>query len=772
MPRTLSEAEFEALKARVLASAPPNLASEDEFNRWAGPAFAQAIGEAEHSPEPTTGGATGRFLSNLGEKLNPVTAVKGMYQMARHPLSTYEGAVDAAAQQFRKAGDAYQEGRYSEAVGHGLAGAVPFVGPAAAEAGEQIGRGDVAGGVGSAAGLVVPFGVPAAARAVGRVTGRATQALRSPGPSVATGITPEALAFARAREIPLSVADVSDNLAARGVQGLVDRGTLGGAAVATKAKATQAAALERTGAELAGEIHPAPVTVEQAGTAIRESPTQLIRDLNTAADEGYAKLRAIEAEPQHLRTVNTAPMGTPAFQRLWNKLRDGAPGAEPLQIDEARAMRQLEVELEAQPYTKGKLVTDLKDPNLATHYSRGSAGTPVYDEILQAAPGTADLSRAEVQRAIRTTLETGEWTNASRGALQVARQKLATRGLQGGPQLPPNQPLIGSSLKVPLPVLLQDVKQALQPIYASLADSNATVGLMGDKATAFVKLKNLMQGPDAVSVSVADDALGTLKTLARADMPELRTAGQGVAAAAVKELHAAVDRAVAQAGPRAVQALEQGRASTIAKYQVAETLDLLKTEPVRTVQALTVPKDAAIVRLRQLRDVAPMEMEKLGRAYFEDLLTKTQAVADWRKLGPATKEILVSDPALRRSIDQFFEVRDRISKTKGINPSESGYMASLAAQGGMVLANPMGVGTIQLGAAALATLLRSKVAVDALTAGLQLPVSAPAKARALVAARLVKAAAQAGVALPETRLPLAAQGGQRPADGRGLGLEP
>ena len=75
-------------------------------------------------------------------------------------------------EQARKSGEAWRTGRTSEALGHGLAAALPFVGPAAANAAERIGGSaptfdkfgnvieqgrapDIAGGLGEAAGLAV-----------------------------------------------------------------------------------------------------------------------------------------------------------------------------------------------------------------------------------------------------------------------------------------------------------------------------------------------------------------------------------------------------------------------------------------------------------------------------------------------------------------------------------------------------------------------------------------------------------------------------------------
>lgn len=116
------------------------------------------ITSAASEPE---GSAVGRFVSNAAGVLNPIAMAKGAYGMVRHPVDTYHAAVDASAQQFGKAADDFGQGRYSEGLGHGAAGFLPGIGPAAAGAGEQIAAGDVAGGLGK--GLALAAG-PAIAR--------------------------------------------------------------------------------------------------------------------------------------------------------------------------------------------------------------------------------------------------------------------------------------------------------------------------------------------------------------------------------------------------------------------------------------------------------------------------------------------------------------------------------------------------------------------------------------------------------------------------------
>ncbi len=119
-------------------------------------AAAQALAGMS-APTPPQGSAVRRFVSNAAEMLNPIEAVKGVYQAVRHPVDTATAIVQAQGEQFGQARDLLREGRYSEAVGHAAAGALPLVGPAAAAAGEQIASGDIAGGIGKAAGLIAPF---------------------------------------------------------------------------------------------------------------------------------------------------------------------------------------------------------------------------------------------------------------------------------------------------------------------------------------------------------------------------------------------------------------------------------------------------------------------------------------------------------------------------------------------------------------------------------------------------------------------------------------
>lgn len=123
--------------------------------------------QASAPPAGPQGSAVGRFASNAWDVLNPVAAVKGMYDAVTSPIETGKAMYGAQMNQLDKAKQAFSEGRYSEMVGHGAAAALPLVGPVAAEAGEQIGAGDIAGGLGKMTGIVMPFGMASAAKRFG-----------------------------------------------------------------------------------------------------------------------------------------------------------------------------------------------------------------------------------------------------------------------------------------------------------------------------------------------------------------------------------------------------------------------------------------------------------------------------------------------------------------------------------------------------------------------------------------------------------------------------
>jgi hypothetical protein len=134
------------------------------------------------TPGTEGSGPTERFVSNFASAVNPVPGIIEMGKEALDPnigLSRTLGThlIDPQIDQFSKAKQAAQgKGEFSgmngverasSAFGHGLAGMIPLVGPAAANAGDQIGSGDVAGGLGSGAGLISTVAAPEISRGTG-----------------------------------------------------------------------------------------------------------------------------------------------------------------------------------------------------------------------------------------------------------------------------------------------------------------------------------------------------------------------------------------------------------------------------------------------------------------------------------------------------------------------------------------------------------------------------------------------------------------------------
>lgn len=129
-------------------------------------------GEPEAAP---LGNPIARFGQGVAKTLLPSTVpadyIEGPKYSAQHPMdsiglilrSLWDAHVGQAGQAVEAGGRVLSaptlRGKAlaaSETLGHGLATVLPAVGPAAANAGEQIGSGDIAGGLGAAAGILAP----------------------------------------------------------------------------------------------------------------------------------------------------------------------------------------------------------------------------------------------------------------------------------------------------------------------------------------------------------------------------------------------------------------------------------------------------------------------------------------------------------------------------------------------------------------------------------------------------------------------------------------
>lgn len=682
-----------------------------------------AAGQA--TVDPNTLGTVARHLWDginpvqLGQLLPWPKAAGG--SGTDHPFNPQKIANDLYAVK-KQAQAAMAKGDYTTAIAKYVESVIPVLGPWMSQQGDQLQRGEYAAAAGDAlalaANVAAPKGLSVALEARYPLAG---QAANLPKP---TRGSPD-VQFAQARGIPLDAATASDNLAVKGVQAVADR-SLGGSLVATPARARQAAAMTRTGEALAGDAFPTATTPEQAGGSIRDALAAKVAGHEQAANVAYERLRALEEQPSNRMTMPGKP--TPS-----DALTDVMRGQ----------VRRIVHELDAAPYTKRIIEPGKYGSSTQAVEGVGGAGAAVFDDIVQRAGSHA--TRGTVQNQLETYLGGGPETPIVKAALEVAGERNQARGgySVSRPELPPNAMEVPTRLEgkvtgqeMGFPVDVKAAKAALRPVYDQMmrqlpiTQQQANPGL---KAIA-----NILDGPDYGSLSQIDRDLSAIKGIARQQ--------GGLAKYAVSKLEGAVQQAAGYGGPDVVKTLQAGREATKAKYAASDVLDRISVEPVKAMKALTAPKDAAIEHLRAVAAQVPDVVPQVARGYLEDLLDSPQKVATWNKLGDSTKQTLFPKPGQIEALDRFFSLTDRISKTN-VNPSGSGYVASLGAQGAMLWYDPIHAVPLQISAAMLSKLLRSPTAVHALTQGLSMSMKLPSVVRAGVTARLLAAARGAGVSL-------------------------
>jgi hypothetical protein len=288
--------------------------------------------------------------------------------------------------------------------------------------------------------------------------------------------------------------------------------------------------------------------------------------------------------------------------------------------------------------------------------------------------------------------------------------------------------------EVALPVDLRTAKAELAPVVQRLqrgmpiAQQRASTGMKA--------LTNILEAPDFLPTSVADSDLGAIKAAARgADLPELRTLSQGLAANAVQKMEDAVADGVGAAGPEASAARNAGRAATAAKYDTAAVLRQLREEPVQAFQQLTYAGDSGIQFLKDVYKQTPNEMPKVGRSYLQGLLETAaqsgefrggkQLLNEWQKLGPETKKVLFRNPMMIQDMDNFFRLAEMQSRNP--NPSGTAHVLSMTGHAGsatgLLLTNPAGAAAVALAPYVVAKMLYSPKAARALMNGMRVPLA-------------------------------------------------
>jgi len=228
-----------------------------------------------------------------------------------------------------------------------------------------------------------------------------------------------------------------------------------------------------------------------------------------------------------------------------------------------------------------------------------------------------------------------------------------------------NMPVDVRALKVQAAPLLEEMQ------WMPASERSASAG--------YAALSKLVKGDDYIPAWAAEKGLSGLKTMARLDdAAGVRNSGQGIAAGLIPDLQDAIDAAVAKTGDEALRNLHEGRAVHAQVMEVEDVAKKLRAkEPVKNFGRLVGPQDTNVGFLRQVQELAPDQMQPVGRAWLQQQIeratreggfSKTKGLLeDWRNLGPETKQILFPQAAVRNGLDNLFKVADMAAHAP--NPS-------------------------------------------------------------------------------------------------------
>lgn len=700
----------------------------------------------------------------------------GLWQTVTDPIGTVKQVGEAQGALGLQAKEAFDRGEYFRATIKGVEYLIPILGPMMAAAGDKMEQGDVAEGIGELGmgTLLTLGGAKTQPKLRGQVRGRPAL-----NPAEA-----EAVAFAQQEGIPLDAGTATGSQWVKNAQKKAG-GSWGGANTVETAQRAQADALAVTGEKLVARANEGPdgapgkpVMAVEAGEGIQSAMKGKLSAEDKRADTAYGRLRDYEA--------GAAPEDV--------AVRSQSVASDPKALDRNFILRWLADDLKEMPYQssgrmRGQQAIDTmteatsQEAGRRALYTPRVAGSPVQDTLnLAGVSGT----KAELAARIERGLQTGKidsklakiadayaeaWDGQQFDFDIVSDQALADAGIRRrsmkspitmpdvtepgasrffADQALPEVPKALATESQRFSIDLRPFKPQLQPAMDRLNAKLEYGPLMGAEQNAAVRLKALLNGPDFAPLSVVDAVLGDLKSLARADMPELRTSGQGIMADTVRRLDAIVRARAAKAGPQVLAALNEGRAATVSKYATKDAMKLIAplkgkgSEPQAVFARLTAKKDAGLAKLRELQKQAPEEVPNVARALLEEIFDKptseggfqfaAKAQADWQKLGAGTKKILFPKEGHVRALDNFFLLAKKI----GENPNPSGTAQTLNATN-VVAGIPM---------YALAKLLYTPNGVRALTRAMEISVSPKPAAQAAAMAQLARAGKEAGVILP------------------------
>lgn len=393
--------------------------------------------------------------------------------------------------------------------------------------------------------------------------------------------------------------------------------------------------------------------------------------------------------------------------------------------------QQLADQVYPQPVSPAQAGESVRGGVQAEILKHNTEAASAYDQVRQAEADPANARQVQMGLAVtpqaQADLDALSMSQAGKpfDKLTPAQQQSVLSLAQSAGVAVAPQPVMQT---VSLPVDLRNVKNEMAPIYQSLIRQ---MPIAQQRASSGMKaIGNIMDAPDYLPVSLADADLSAIKAAARgADMPELRTLSQGLAARAVESFEDAVQDGVANAGPEVAAARNTGRQATALKYDAAQVLKQMRDEPVQLFQQLTYAGDSGVEFFKQVASQVPAEMPRLGRAYlqglFEDAMQSGEfrgsqsLMKRWNALGKQTKAILFN-PAQVQDINNLMRLAEM--QARNPNPSGTAHVLALSGQGALALTNPLTAAKVLIAPAVLAKLMYSPKASRMLTQGFKIPI--------------------------------------------------
>jgi hypothetical protein len=255
------------------------------------------------------------FLERRAEEARNV--VPGLWNIVRHPYLTGKATLDAMQAEAAKA---RQAPTFSEQFGHALASAIPVVGPAAAQAGEELGKGDFLEGAYQTGMLVGPSVsklLPARAGKFGPLVKTVTNPVQERALSELGQAT--SAAGASRTPIPMSAGQRSGQLGLQRLERVTLPNVPGSGSRAHLAQAGTEEALAKRGGEITSSVSPVRTDVVGAAKPILEVrlPARINR-LKGRADALYDSVRKDAAANQKaIQTgTKTSPILGPSGQPI------------------------------------------------------------------------------------------------------------------------------------------------------------------------------------------------------------------------------------------------------------------------------------------------------------------------------------------------------------------------------------------------------------------------------------------------------------------------